>query len=87
MENNWRQNQFTLEELVQFNGNMGNPAYVAVQGVVYDVSGVPEWEAATHFGLMAGKDLSGEFFSCHRENIVILERLPIVGMLVRGKTK
>ena len=30
---------FTKNELAQYNGQNGQPAYVAVQGVVYDVSG------------------------------------------------
>jgi cytochrome b involved in lipid metabolism len=35
--------EFTLEELAQFNGKDGNPAYVAVNGKVYDVTDVPAW--------------------------------------------
>jgi Predicted heme/steroid binding protein len=30
--------QFTLEELKQYNGENGQPAYVAIDGIVYDVS-------------------------------------------------
>ncbi len=38
---------FTLEELKQFNGQNGQPAYVAVDGVVYDVSNVGPWLVAS----------------------------------------
>ncbi|WAG58040.1 hypothetical protein LL033_22420 [Clostridium estertheticum] len=44
---------------------MGKPAYVAVNGIVYDVSDNSKWSGATHFGLTAGKDLSLQFESCH----------------------
>lgn len=34
---------FTTEELAAFNGQNGNPAYIAVDGVVYDVTKVSTW--------------------------------------------
>lgn len=33
---------FTTTELAEFDGRNGHPAYVAVKGVVYDVSNVPQ---------------------------------------------
>ncbi|MBU3217660.1 cupin domain-containing protein [Clostridium estertheticum] len=57
--------EFTLSELAQYDGAMGKPAYVAVNGIVYDVSDNSKWSGATHFGLTAGKDLSLQFESCH----------------------
>ncbi|MGI6712412.1 MAG: cytochrome b5 domain-containing protein [Bacillota bacterium] len=78
----WRQIQFTIDQLAQLDGKSGRPAYVAVKGVVYDVSNSPEWEAATHFGLMAGQDLSEEFTDCHQGNQSILSTLPRVGIMV-----
>ncbi len=74
-------NTFTLEELARFNGKNGNPAYVAVNGVVYDVTNNAAWAAATHFGLSAGNDLTTSFASCHA-GTDILSRLPIVGNLI-----
>lgn len=35
---------FTTTELAEFDGRNGHPAYVAVKGVVYDVSNVPQWK-------------------------------------------
>lgn len=75
------QRTFTLEELAKFNGKNGNPAYVAVNGTVYDVTNNATWAAATHFGLSAGKDLTSEFAACHAGK-PILNNLTVVGKLV-----
>jgi membrane-associated progesterone receptor component len=72
---------FTLQELSEFDGKGGNPAYVAVNGTVYDVTNDATWAAATHFGLSAGKDLTNEFASCHAGQ-PILNKLKVVGKLV-----
>lgn len=71
---------FTLQELEKYNGKDGNAAYVAVNGVVYDVTNNAAWAAASHFGLMAGKDLTSEFTSCHAGQ-PILSKLKIVGKI------
>lgn len=71
---------FTLEELALYNGKNGNPAYVAINGVVYDVTNNAAWAAATHFGLSAGNDLTNVFASCHA-GVDILNILPVVGNL------
>lgn len=68
-------------ELSKYNGKNGSPAYIAVNGTVYDVTNNAAWAAATHFGLSAGKDLSGAFASCHVDPSV-LAKLTVVGKLV-----
>lgn len=73
--------QFTLEELVKYDGSNGKPAYVAIEGIVYDVSLSSSWGGGTHFGLYAGKDLTKEFNACHNGDIKILESLSKVGRL------
>lgn len=73
---------FTREQLTQFTGMNGMPAYVAVNGVVYDVTNNAAWSLATHFGLKAGNDLTGEFASCHAGQNWILAQLKPVGRLV-----
>lgn len=72
--------EFTLNELAQYDGTMGKPAYAAVNGIVYDVSSNSNWIGGMHHGLTAGKDLSSEFESCHgvSDN---LAKLPKVGVL------
>jgi Predicted heme/steroid binding protein len=82
---NSEQKTFTVEELAQYNGRDGNPAYVAVDGIVYDVTNTAVWAASTHFGLTAGNDWTNEFRSCHAgENI--LDNLPKVGILIESST-
>lgn len=76
----YRQREFTIEELAQYDGSGGKPAYVAVNGTVYDLSMNPAWGGGSHFGLIAGKDLSEEFKSCHGMSS-ILQTLPKVGVL------
>lgn len=72
--------EFSLSELSNYDGSMGKPAYVAVNGTVYDVSNEAVWGGASHFGLIAGKDLSSQFQGCHG-NESVLAKLPKVGIL------
>ncbi|MGF3106146.1 cytochrome b5 domain-containing protein [Rossellomorea sp. DUT-2] len=76
------QRTFTPEELATFTGKNGSPAYVAVNGIVYDMTTNRAWAAATHFGLTAGKEYTQEFASCHAGQQSILATLPIAGRLV-----
>lgn len=72
--------EFTLEELAKFDGKGNNPAYVAVNGIVYDVTDQKSWGGGTHFGLYSGKDLSDAYNSCHT-NSPVLSNLKMVGVL------
>lgn len=71
----------TLDELAKFNGKDGKPAYVAVDGIIYDVSALGEWSSGKHFGgIEAGKDLSIAILSSpHGKSI--LSRAVKVGTL------
>jgi predicted heme/steroid binding protein len=74
---------FTTEQLAQYDGKNGAPAYVAVNGVVYNVSNNRLWAGGSHFwGLSAGRDLSVEFASCH-PGAMVLSVLPVVGYMVQ----
>lgn len=71
---------FTLRELAYFDGTMGKPAYVAINGIVYDVGRNPRWREAMYRGLVAGRDLTSQVRSYHELNKE-LSRLPKVGIL------
>ncbi|EJO5347428.1 hypothetical protein NRP93_001507 [Clostridium botulinum] len=81
VRNYYRQpKEFTLDELSEYDGTMGKPAYVAVNRIVYDVTDISKWSGGTHFGLTAGKDLTSQFESCHGSSSK-LKKLPKVGIL------
>jgi len=71
---------FTLAELAKFNGKNGAAAYVAVNGIVYDVTNVSQWKNGAHKGYEAGVDLTEAFKnSPHQDSI--FNGIPIVGKL------
>ena len=72
---------FTLEELAQFDGSNGNPAYIAVDGVVYDVTNVPQWNGGNHNGFTAGQELTEEIKTISPHGIAKLTGVPVVGKL------
>lgn len=74
--------KFTLEELKQYDGREGRPAYIAYKGKVYDVTDSYLWIEGDHQGQhVAGKDLSEEIpFAPHGEET--LERVKQIGILV-----
>lgn len=72
---------FTVDELKKYDGKNGNPAYVAVNGTVYDVTNAKRWNNGEHVdGIVAGVDLTSKFSSAPHGDEV-LKDLPIVGTL------
>ena len=52
---------FSPRELQRYNGERGEPVYLAHAGVVYDVTDCPKWRSGLHEQLhFAGFDLTGE---------------------------
>ena len=76
---------FSVDELAEFDGQEGRAAYVAVDGVVYDVSDSARWPEGRHFscnlGAMAGNDLSAEIEQAPANMRALLEKMPVVGKL------
>jgi predicted heme/steroid binding protein len=74
--------KFSLEELKQYDGKDGKPAYIAYKGKVYDVTDDYLWIDGDHQGEhAAGKDLTEEIAKApHGEDV--LERVKLIGILV-----
>jgi len=70
---------FSKSSLAKYNGLNGQPAYVAVDGLVYDMTNV--FRNGKHHGYMAGQDLSQAFYSEHPASY--LNSYPIVGSYSR----
>ena len=71
--------EFTLDELREFNGEGGKPAYVAYEGKVHDVSKSRYWKNGHHMKRHhAGCDLSSELCAAPHGSDVI-KRTPQVG--------
>ena len=76
--------ELTLDQLKQYDGKNGNPAYVAVDGIIYDVTNVKAWRNGEHNGYSAGNDLTDIIKNKSPHGVKNLEGLPIVGKLVAG---
>lgn len=74
---------FSPEELAYYDGSQGRAAYVAVNGIIYDMTMLPGWAGGTHFGQYAGKDLTEVFMDCHQGTLSFLDNIPKVGILIQ----
>jgi predicted heme/steroid binding protein len=74
---------FTRRQLARYyNGAGSNPAYIAVEGVVYDVTRVPSWAGGMNDGMLAGKDYTEEFQEAGADALRDLRRnAQVVGRL------
>lgn len=71
---------WTLEKLAKYNGKNGQPAYIAVSGVIYDVTKLANWSSGSHQGYSAGQDLTTAFAnSPHSKSI--LNNAVVIGKL------
>jgi predicted heme/steroid binding protein len=73
------------EELAKYNGKDGQPAYVAVDGNIYDISESSMWQDGEHLvcdeDAIAGKDLT-ETIKDAPHTKGNLDPFPIIGILV-----
>jgi len=73
--------EFTAEELKQYDGREGRPAYVAYKGLVYDVTESAMWPDGDHEGWhRAGADLTAEHDDAPHDVHVV--DFPEVGKLI-----
>jgi predicted heme/steroid binding protein len=76
--------ELTLEELARYDGQNGNPAYIAVDGKIYDVTDDPNWSGGGHNGFLAGQDLTEEIAAASPHGTSVLSGVPQVGILVES---
>ena len=77
----------TIEELSKYDGRNGQSAYVAVSGVIYDVSSSQHWQGGNHEGAhQAGRDLTEELKSAPHVRTLI-ERFPVIGKIKNKKAQ
>jgi predicted heme/steroid binding protein len=74
---------FTIDELAAFNGKDGAPAYIAVDGIVYDVTNVSYWKNGMHNGFEAGRDLTEEIKTKSPHGVSKMNGIPVVGKLTQ----
>jgi predicted heme/steroid binding protein len=72
---------FTLADLKNYTGQNGNPAYVAVNGNVYDVTTARKWRNGRHEnGIVARVDLTN-MMGQSPHGTSVLSEVPVVGSL------
>jgi len=71
---------FTRAELANYDGRRGNPAYVAFQGKVYDISQI---QKAGQLGFEAGVDLTNQL-DMQDEIRAVLDKGIVVGGMSDG---
>jgi predicted heme/steroid binding protein/uncharacterized membrane protein len=80
-----KERTFTPQQLSFYDGREGKPAYVAVDGIVHDVSGSNYWRTGIHENMhYAGRDLSSEINAAPHSRDV-LKYFPRVGVLHEDK--
>lgn len=72
----------TLDELSHFNGKNGQPVYVAVDGIVYDVSHLDKWKTGQHMGQHdAGQDLSEAILKSPHGKKILERAIPVAKLV------
>lgn len=72
--------RITVDELASNDGDDGRPAWVAIAGVVYDMSSLKHWRGGRHHGVRAGTDATEAFLKSGHA-VDKLQLLPVVGGL------
>ena len=73
--------EFNIDELAEYNGENGNPIYIAFEGKVYDVTESKLWRKGLHMNRhQGGHDLTNDLQAAPHDKDV-LQRYPQVGIL------
>ncbi|MDO4259237.1 MAG: cytochrome b5 domain-containing protein [Actinomycetaceae bacterium] len=70
----------SAQELSAATCDNGANCWVAINGVVYDMSGIPSWARGLHHGIKAGHDVTEDFVKSGH-SVRHLQKLPVVGSL------
>jgi len=73
--------ELTLEQLKEFDGMDGRPAYIAANGILYDVSAHPSWQGGEHAGIKAGQDVT-EALNASPHGEGVLSQVDKIGILI-----
>ncbi len=73
---------FTVTELAKFNGKDGNRAYVAYNGIVYDVTDEGAWKGGSHKGNDSGVDITDKLNKIWH-GAKVMKNHPVMGKLVK----
>ena len=74
---------FTAEELKQYDGKEGRPAYTVYDDKVYDVTGNHEFRNGIHSGIhVCGVDLTDEMLDAPHGDEV-MDKVNLIGRLVK----
>lgn len=79
-----RVNEFinlSREEVKMYDGKAGRPAYIIVDGIVYDVTESEEWKYGRYLGARAGEDYTNLFKNGKEESMPILSSFKIIGVI------
>jgi predicted heme/steroid binding protein len=72
---------FTAEELASYDGQNGSEAYIAIDGLVYDVTEISSWAGGMHNGFNAGADQTEALDSKAPHGSNMLKSAPVVGRM------
>lgn len=78
------QRLITSDELADATCQSGHECWIAVDGVVYDVSSIPSWVRGRHHGLTPGQDHTGAFLRSGH-GVDALQKLKVVGSYPTGE--
>jgi predicted heme/steroid binding protein/uncharacterized membrane protein len=77
--------EYDPEELKEFNGENGKPAYIACQGRVIDLTGSKLWKGGLHMRRHhAGHDLTADI-NAAPHGLDVIERYPQIGVLRKSE--
>ena len=72
---------FTTEELSKYNGTNGQPSYVAIDGIVYDVTNVWAWKGGKHKNNSSGSNITELIKNKSPHGLGVVKKLKPVGKL------